>query len=45
MIKRIKSNNIILRNEIVKGCVYFKDGKCSLCPKGKQPNADRTDCE
>ena len=24
---------------------YFKDGKCSLCPKGKQPNADRTDCE
>ena len=24
---------------------YFKDGKCSLCPKGKKPNSDRTDCE
>jgi hypothetical protein len=24
---------------------YFKDGKCSLCPKGKKPTADGTDCE
>ena len=45
MIKRIKSDNIILRNEIVKGYVYFKDGKITAVTADELPFDEEIDAK
>ena len=45
MIKRIKSDNIILRNEIVKGYVYFENGKITAVTADELPFDEEIDAK